>query len=68
MEAQGAAVQQGTQAYNIWLFFQPWAVALSPNVHGVLGPKLPNGDQPTTRLANGHSMVGIWIDNQTTAG
>ncbi|HMS87655.1 MAG: ABC transporter substrate-binding protein [Acidimicrobiales bacterium] len=58
----------GTQAYNIWLFFQPWAVALSPNVHGVLGPKLPNGDQPTTRLANGHSMVGIWIDNQTTAG
>jgi peptide/nickel transport system substrate-binding protein len=55
----------GTQAYNIWLFFQPWAVALAPNVHGVLGPALPNGDQPTTRLANGHSMLGLWIDNRT---
>lgn len=54
----------GAQAYNIWLFFQPWAVALAPNVHGVLGPELPNGDQPTTRLANGHSMAGLWIDGR----
>ena len=60
--------QLGSQAYNVWLFLQPWAVAMAPNVHGVIGPKLPNGDAPSNRLANGHSLLGLWIDSQVDAG
>jgi peptide/nickel transport system substrate-binding protein len=60
--------QLGSQAYNVWLFFQPWAVAMAPNVHGVVGPKLPNGDEPGARLANGHSLLGLWIDNPVEEG
>ena len=48
----------GSQAYNVWLFFQPWAVA----------PALPDGDEPGARLANGHSLLGLWIDNPVEEG
>jgi peptide/nickel transport system substrate-binding protein len=60
--------QLGSQAYNVWLFFQPWAVAMAPNVHAVVGPDLPNGDEPGARLANGHSLLGLWIDNAVDEG
>lgn len=53
-----------SQAYGVWLYYQPWAVVMAPTIHGVLGPKLPNGDQPDPRLSNGHSLLGIWIENQ----
>lgn len=55
--------QLGSQAYNVWLFLQPWAVAMAPNVHGVVGPKLPNGDEPGARIVNGHSLLGLWVEN-----
>jgi hypothetical protein len=46
------------------------------NVHGILGPPLPGDDpsepgeastddpaqQPSKGLANGHSLLGLWID------
>ena len=54
--------QMTSQAYNIYLWFQPWAVALATNVHNVVGPTLPDGAEPSARLATGHSLLGLWID------
>ncbi|MBK6856621.1 MAG: ABC transporter substrate-binding protein [Microthrixaceae bacterium] len=57
----------GEQAYNIYLFFQPWAVAMAPNIHGVLGPDLPAGDPPSQRLVTGHPLIGLWIEGASQA-
>src|SRR5690606_27800687 len=52
-----------SQVYNYYLWYSPWAVAESANVHGILGPKLPHEDQePPARLVTGHPMHGVWID------
>ncbi|WP_426572979.1 ABC transporter substrate-binding protein [Aquihabitans sp. McL0605] len=51
------------QAWNVWLWYAPWAVAEASNVHGVLGPDLPGSQGPaSTRLVTGHSLLGVWID------
>ena len=47
--------------WNVWGWFVPWAVAESPNVHGIIGPKLPDGSLPSTQLAVGHTLIGVWI-------
>jgi peptide/nickel transport system substrate-binding protein len=52
----------GEQVYNVYLYHQPWAVAMASNVHGVLGPDLPAGDPASQRLVTGHPLLGIWID------
>lgn len=55
--------QFAKQVWNVWLWFAPWAVAESANVHGVLGPELPGGaGPPSSRLVTGHSLLGLWID------
>ena len=48
---------------NIWLWYTPWAVAEQPNVHGIQNLDLPDGSKPTTGMAGGHSMAGVWIDD-----
>ena len=55
--------QFAKQVWNVWLWHSPWAVAEAANVHGILGPDLP-GDQgpPSGRLVTGHSLLGVWID------
>jgi peptide/nickel transport system substrate-binding protein len=51
---------------DFWGWYTPWFIATKPNVHGVLGPNLPdqNGnagsDQPTPVLAGYHQMLGLW--------
>ena len=63
-EAYEAINQQfAKQVWNVWLWHSPWAVAEASNVHGILGPELP-GDQgpPSARLVTGHSLLGVWID------
>ena len=57
--------QFAKQAYNVYLWYAPWAVAESRNVHGILGPPLPDQADvaPSTRLVTGHPLHGIWIDN-----
>jgi len=50
------------QAWNIWLSYAVWAVAESAQVHGILGPDLPDGSKPSTGLATGHPVLGMWID------
>ncbi len=59
--------RMGEQVYNVYLYYQPWAVAMAPNVHGVFGPTLPNGDDPSARLANGHPVIGLWIESDDQA-
>jgi peptide/nickel transport system substrate-binding protein len=64
------------QVYSIWAWYTPWAVVEDKSVHGILGPPLPGEDpsepgktttddpaqQPSGGLANGHSLLGLWID------
>lgn len=51
------------QAYNVYLWFSPWAVAEASNIHGILGPDLPDGaGPPAPRLVTGHALHGVWID------
>lgn len=51
------------QIWNVWLWYTPWTVAESADVHGILGPPLPgNGGPPPPRLVTGHSLLGLWIE------
>ena len=50
------------QMYNLWSFWTLWAVATAPEVHGLLGPDLPDGSKPLPGLANGHALDGLWVD------
>ena len=63
-EAYEAVNEQfAKKAYNVYLWFAPWAVAEAPNVHGILGPPLPDGGgQAPGRIVSGHPLHGIWID------
>jgi ABC-type transport system substrate-binding protein len=53
----------GTQVWNVWLNYTPWAVAMANDVHGVLNIELPDGGKPFTGLAVGHTLAGLWRDN-----
>jgi peptide/nickel transport system substrate-binding protein len=61
---EAIARQFGSQVWNVWLNYTPWAIALAPDVHGVLSSELPDdGGKPFTGLAAGHSLVGMWRDS-----
>ncbi|HMF83629.1 MAG TPA: ABC transporter substrate-binding protein [Acidimicrobiia bacterium] len=51
---------------DFWGWYTPWFIATKSNVHGVVGPNLPdtNGnpgsDKPTPVLAGYHQMLGLW--------
>lgn len=67
--------RMASQVFDLWLWNAPWAVATASNVHGILGPPLPGADpsqpgprtttdptrQPSTELATGHSLLGLWV-------
>jgi peptide/nickel transport system substrate-binding protein len=54
------------QLYNFWTWYNQWFIATQSNVHGVVGPNLPdeNGDvgtvKPVPILAGIHQTVGLW--------
>ena len=68
--------RSGSEVHGIWSWYTPWAVAVSGDVHGILGPPLPGEDasepgeastddparQPNRGLATGHSLLGLWIE------
>jgi peptide/nickel transport system substrate-binding protein len=74
---QDISRQFAKEIWSMWSWYTPWAIALDSNVHNVLGPPLPGEDpsqpgelttddpaqQPSTGLATGHSLIGLWIDN-----
>jgi len=47
--------------YDLWMSWTLWAVATAPNVHGVMGPDLPDGSKPFPGLATGHPMTYIYL-------
>ena len=51
------------QLWNIWASYTIWSIASQPNVHGVLGPDLPDGSAPFPGLATGHPVSGLWVSN-----
>lgn len=54
--------QMASEQYNVYLWYAPWAVAEARNVHGILGPPLPDGGEPGKQIVTGHPLHGIWID------
>ena len=66
----------GEQAYYLWTWFTPWAIAEDAKVHNILGPPLPGDNpsepgeastddpemSPSLGLANGHSLLGLWME------
>ncbi|MGZ4675234.1 MAG: ABC transporter substrate-binding protein [Acidimicrobiia bacterium] len=56
-----------SQLYNFWTWYNQWFIATQPNVHGIVGPNLPdaNGDvgtvKPVPILAGIHQTVGMWV-------
>ncbi|MEZ5347596.1 MAG: ABC transporter substrate-binding protein [Microthrixaceae bacterium] len=50
----------GAEAYNQWLTWVEWTIAYQNDIHGVLGPVLPDGSEPFPGLAYGHAVSGIW--------
>jgi peptide/nickel transport system substrate-binding protein len=50
------------QVWNIWMWWPIWTVATAPDVHGIYGPPLPDGSEPSETLVTGHPTVGMWVD------
>jgi peptide/nickel transport system substrate-binding protein len=49
------------QLWNMWASYTIWSIASQPNVHGLLGPDLPDGSGPFPGLATGAPVSGIWV-------
>jgi len=49
------------QLYNLWSFWTLWAIGTDTDVHGLLGPDLPDGSHPLPGVANGHAVDGLWV-------
>ena len=47
-------------AYNIWTWYVTWGFASKPDVHGVVGPRLPDGDARGLPIAGVQPVVGQW--------
>lgn len=66
--AERAAAYEGvTEAFaqniwNIWAWYVDWGIATRPDVHGIVGPPLPDGSEPFPILAGLHPTAGIWVD------
>ena len=50
-----------SEVYNLWLNWTEWTIATQTDVHGIVGPILPDGQEPFPGLADGHSLAGAWI-------
>ena len=50
------------QVWNVWSQWTLWVIASAPDVHGVLGPDLPDGSKPFPGLADGHQVTGLWVE------
>jgi peptide/nickel transport system substrate-binding protein len=47
--------------FDLWSVWTLWSVASKTNVHGVMGPDLPDGSKPFPGLATGHPVDGLWV-------
>lgn len=51
-----------SEVHNLWTWWTAWAIGYDTKVHGIFGPKLDDGKSPSTGLATGHSLAGLWKD------
>jgi peptide/nickel transport system substrate-binding protein len=51
--------QFGKQLYSLWGFYARWVIATKPNVHGVTGVALPDGQTPGI-VASVFPVIGLW--------
>jgi peptide/nickel transport system substrate-binding protein len=53
--------------WNFWSWYTQWFIASQPNVHGIVGPNLPDAQggvgtvKPVPILAGIHQVVGLWL-------
>jgi ABC-type transport system substrate-binding protein len=50
------------QLWDLWAQYSLWTVAYKPNIHGILGPSLPDGAKAFEGLPTGNPVDGIWCD------
>ncbi len=50
------------ELWNLWGQYVLWTISYKPDVHGILGPNLPDGTAPFTGLPTGHPVLGLWCD------
>jgi peptide/nickel transport system substrate-binding protein len=48
------------QLWNLWAQYTLWTVGYKTNIHGILGPDLPDGAKPFEGLPTGHPLSGLW--------
>lgn len=48
------------QVHFSWLDWTLWTIATQPDIHGIQGATLPDGEQPSGGLATGHATSGIY--------
>ena len=60
--------RMSSQAYNFWTWYTQWFLGARSNVHGFVGPNLPDAsgapgkDEAVDILAGYHQLLGIWVD------
>ena len=58
--------RMSSQVYNLWSYYTQWFVGTKSNVHGIVGPNLPNAQgqpgtvKPVAMLAGYHQLLGMW--------
>lgn len=52
----------GEQVWELWGWYTVWGIATASNVHGILGPELPDGSMPFPLLAGWHLTSGLWVE------
>jgi peptide/nickel transport system substrate-binding protein len=59
--------RMATQVLNFWNWYTIWSISTKNNVHGILGPNLPDETgapgtaKPADILAGYHQLLGIWV-------
>jgi peptide/nickel transport system substrate-binding protein len=46
--------------YNIWTWYSTWSFAGKNDVSGIVGPRLPNGDERGKPIVSVQPTVGLW--------
>ncbi len=58
--------RMSSQAYNLWTWYTDWFIAHTDNVHGIVGPNLPDangkpGSEQAVDILDGyHQLLGVW--------
>ena len=59
---EGITKEFAKNVWNVWAWYVNWGIATRPDVHGILGPPLPDGSKPFPLLAGLHPTAGIWVN------